>query len=366
MLSLLKRVEKLTQVTIRPLLCLFLLILVLKQLSLYDRLVGLYQALLPVFGGIIIAFLLQPIIDRVAKHCKRKSAVMVVYVGILLIGGILLVLFIPVLYQQIISFGENLPGWLSQVEVWLGTYNIVLEDLLQYKNTLMEEGYTVIISQLQAFFGSAARYGISFITAFFISIDVDFWKHTARKCIKNYERFSTFYHTMSNIVYQYLVGTILDLSFIAITSWIILSVAGFPNAVLYAMLLALSNLFPYIGPTIGLIVVVFVASLSYTQLPVFSLLLIWIIQQIEANFVQPLIFNKTMDVRPILTFVALFISEALFGIPGVLLSPILASILQIVFRSYLHAKTSNQVGEWEDIWYDFDEAIKGEEEQQKL
>ena len=71
-----------------------------------------------------------------------------------------------------------------------------------------------------------------------------------------------------------------------------------------------------------------------------------------------MIFNKTMDVRPILTFVALFVAEALFGIPGVLLSPIFASIMQIAFRSYLHAKTKDTIGKWEDIWYDFDEAMK--------
>ena len=41
-----------------------------------------------------------------------------------------------------------------------------------------------------------------------------------------------------------------------------------------------------------------------------------------------------------------------------ILSPIFAAIIQITFRSYLHSKTSNQVGKWEDIWYDFDEVMK--------
>ena len=38
-----------------------------------------------------------------------------------------------------------------------------------------------------------------------------------------------------------------------------------------------------------------------------------------------------------------------------------AAIAQIAFRSWLHAKTSDRVGEWEDIWQDFDEAMQQEE-----
>lgn len=341
-----------------PLVCALLLVLLLKQVSLYERIMDLYHAIVPVISGLVIAFLLQPIIDRLMKHFSMKTSVMLVYAGILLVGGILIVVLLPILYQQIVDFAQVVPTWLAKIEDFLSTHHIVSENLTTYKQQFMEEGYSIVITSLQSFFASATQYGIAFITAFFISIDLDFWKHTAKKLLSNYHRYVTFYKTMSNIVFQYLVGTMLDLAFIAITSGVILYAADFPNAILYAVLLALSNLFPYIGPTIGLILVILVGVLSYEQLPIITFVLIWTIQQIESNFIQPMIFNKTMDVRPILTFVALFLCEALFGIPGVLLSPIFASIIQIAFRSYLHAKTSDAVGEWEDIWYDFDEVME--------
>lgn len=337
---------------------LLVLVLLLKQLSLYELVLQLYDALFPVFGGIVIAFLLQPIIDRLRKYVKIKTAVVLVYVGILLFAGIVLIVLLPILYQQIIDFAKVLPTWLNKIEVFLSNHHIVLENLSSYKEAFMEEGTTIVLNSLRSFFGTATNYGIAYITAFFISIDLEFWKHSARKLCKNYHRFTNFYKTMSNIVFQYLIGTMLDLAFVSITSGVILYAADFPNALLYAVLLALSNLFPYIGPTIGLMFVIFVGVLSYDQLPLITFFLIWAIQQVESNFVQPMIFNKTMDVRPILTFVALFVGEALFGIPGVLLSPIFASIMQIGFRSYLHAKTKNSIGKWEDIWYDFDEAMK--------
>ena len=189
---------------------------------------------------------------------------------------------------------------------------------------------------------------------------MDFWKRTAKKIVPNVTRVVTFYHTLSNIIYQYLAGTMLDLLFIIVSVGIVLSLYRFPNALLYAMILAFLNLFPYVGATLGLILIAIVAALSYPVFPWLAFAIVWSIQQIESNIIQPLIFNRTMNVRPLLTFVFIFISDAFFGVIGVILSPIFAAVAQIVFRSYLHSKTSDKVGEWEDIWRDFDEVMAEE------
>lgn len=344
---------------IPALLSLLLLVLLLKQLSLYEKLVDLYHALFPVFGGIVIAFLFQPVIDRLAEHMKIKTAIILVYIGILAFGALLLVILLPILYRQIMDFVSLLPDWVEKLKSLLNEHHIVMERLADVEDSALQEGTMFMLDSIRTFFGTAMDYAIAYMTAFFISIDVEYCKRSAKKLFQNYHRFVTFYKTMSNIVFQYLTGTLLDLIFVSVTSAVVLYAAAFPNALLYAVILALSNLFPYIGPTVGLLFVILVGVLSYEQLPFITIILIWTIQQIESNIVQPMIFNKTMDVRPILTFVALFIADALFGIPGILLSPILASIMQIAFRSYLHAKTKDTVGEWEDIWYDFDDAMKG-------
>lgn len=338
-------------------LMLLLLVILLKQISFYAKLVQLYHALFPLFGGVVIAFLLQPIVDRLTPYMKMKTAVVLVYVCILAIGFLLLLLVVPILYRQIMDFVSLFPEWMEKIQHFLNEHHMISERLLEYQDSFMEEGTWMVIDSLRSFFGTAMNYAIAFITAFFISIDMDFFKRTVKRLYHHDHRLINFYKTMSNIVFQYLIGTILDLAFVSVVSAVILYAADFPNALLYALILALSNLFPYIGPTVGLVFVIVVGVLSYDQIPYITIFLLWIIQQIESNFVQPLIFNKTMDVRPILAFAALFIAEALFGIPGILLSPILASIIQIAFRSYLFTKNKDSVGKWEDIWYDFDDVM---------
>lgn len=353
--------EKFQSVSLKlllPLLCIFIIVLILKQIHLYDVLIHLYQTLIPIFSGFIIAFLLQPIIDKLSKRYPKKIAVSIVYFGILLAGIILVIALIPIIYEQLVDFSHMLPSWLIKIEDFLMKLHIPIINLDSFKQSFVQEGYSFVFDSLLSAGNTITKYGIGYMTAFFISIDLDFWIHTFKKIIPNMDQFTTFYKTMSNIIYQYLIGTFLDLTFIAITTGIILYFANFPNALLYAILLALLNLFPYIGPTIGLAIIILVGILSYEQPPYMTFFIVWCIQQLESNIIQPVIFNKTMDVRPILTFISLFICEVLFGIPGVILSPIFAAIIQITFRSYLHSKTSNQVGKWEDIWYDFDEVMK--------
>lgn len=341
-----------------PLLSILIGILILKQISAYERMINIIQALVPVMCGGVIAFLLQPIIDKCQTFCSKKLSVFVVYFGIVFLLIIFVVGLSPVIYNQFMEFAQRVPSWILKIEEFLQKYHIEYEYLENIKSGFMEEGYTIVLDSLWNVMDTVTFYGIGFMTAFFISIDLEFWLHTLQKITPNMKRFTTFYKTMSNIVYQYLVGTFLDLAFITVSTWIILQVVDFPNAILYAFLLAILNLFPYIGPTIGLIIIIIVGLLSYQNPPYISFFIVWTVQQIEGNIIQPIIFNKTMDVRPILTFISLFISEALFGIPGVILSPIFAAIIQIAFRSYLHSKTSDRVGEWEDIWYDFDDVMR--------
>lgn len=343
-----------------------LLVLLLKQLALYPWMTSIFQSMMPVFGGVLIALFLQPFIDKLEKYVSAKIAVFIVYTFIIVSLILFVICLIPLLYHQMVDFMEVLPNWVEKVEQFLEKYHIVYGNMEDFKNKYVQEGYVVVIDSLKTTMNTFTDYGIAFFTAFFLSLDLDYWKRSAKKLFTDYQRYSNFYHTMSNIVYQYLVGTILDLFFIMISVGITLYFFDFPNAFLYAIILAFLNLFPYVGATLGLILIAIVAALSYPVFPWLAFAIVWSIQQLESNIIQPLIFNHTMNVRPILSFVFIFIGEALFGVIGVILSPIFASIAQIAIRSYLHAKTSDRVGEWDDIWQDFDEAMKQEEKEGRM
>lgn len=354
------KTQQLARCALLPLAALLLFVLLCKQIGIYPRIVTIYHSLLPVVMGILIAFLFQPLIDRLQRRFSLRTSVMIVYVGIFLIFVLIVIGLVPILYRQLVDFAKVAPRWMKKLEAFLTRYHIAIESFATMKEKYLQQGYLIVIDSLKTTMDTLTRYGIAYITAFFISADMDFWKRTAKKVVPDVQRFSTFYLTMSTIVYQYLMGTFLDLLFITVTVGLTLSIFQFPNAMLYAIILALLNLFPYIGATFGLILIAIVGALSYADFPFIAFAIVWSIQQIESNIIQPMIFNRTMHVRPILTFVFIFISEAFFGVVGVILSPIFAAIAQIAFRSWLHARTSDEIGQWEEIWQDFDEAMREE------
>ena len=60
-----------------PLAAFLLLVLLLKQLQLYDWIVDIYKSCLPVLMGIVIAFLLQPLIDRLQlQHAIERAVIL--------------------------------------------------------------------------------------------------------------------------------------------------------------------------------------------------------------------------------------------------------------------------------------------------
>ncbi|MEG0980637.1 MAG: AI-2E family transporter [Erysipelotrichaceae bacterium] len=353
--------SKLSKSLLFPLLFVLLFVLLLKQMNLYLRLLSLFKGFYPLFSGMIIAFLFQPIIDKLHRHLKLKVAVVFVYVGVLAFFMIFIAILLPILYEQVINITRQLPSWFKTIDYYLKQVQINFLKSKDIEAFVMKDGYHVVIHSLVTWFESFTQFIFGYICAFFISLDLEFWIHTGKKMIPNFHRFSLFYKTMSSIIYQYLFGTLLDMLFIVLTISPILYLSHFPNALFYGLLLALLNLWPYIGATIGLLLILFISIFTFDTLPFFPLLLIWLIQQVESNVIQPFIFNKTMSVRPILSFAFLFISESIFGIVGIILSPIFAAIAQIVFRSYLHSKTSDKIGKWEDIWYDFDDVMADHE-----
>lgn len=340
-----------------PFLSIFLLILITKQIGVFDKIVDIYESVLPVFYGVIIAFLYQPIIDRLSKHFSYRISVSIVYFGVFLLLIVFMFFLVPLLYNQLIHVFRILPEWMIKLENFMNDIPYVHMESDTIEKMVHKDGYGVAMNVMSDSFKHLTKFGIAYFSAFFISIDLDFWIRSLKKILPDFHRFHIFYKTMSNVVYLYLTGTLIDMMFIIVSNGIVLSLIGFPNALMYAIIMALFNLFPYIGPTIGFLVILLAGILSFETVPWIALLVIWVIQQLEANIVQPFIFHKTMDIRPLLIFVSIFLFEALFGVIGIILSPIFASIIQIGFRSYIHSKTTDKVGKWEDIWYDFDEII---------
>lgn len=336
---------------LKPLLSFYLLILLLKSLNLYDGIVALLKSLFPLFYGILLAFFLQPLVDKLKKYMKNKYAVYVVYGGSVIIVLVVITFFVPFFMNELSSMSHTIAVLIEKILIFIQYHQLDLLVSDEMMKKIMQTTTDFSLNMIKDLFAVLVKILFSFAIAFFISQDFEYGINLFKKYVVNHSKWLNFYHTFSNVILKYLLGTILDLIFIFITASSILFYFHFENALFYGGILALLNLFPYIGATLGVALIALVGFLHFETFPFFCILVIWILQQIEANLIQPLIFNKTMDVHPLFLFTALFVGETLFGVTGLILSPIIGAFMQIAQRSYFHILNHQSVGGWEDIFW---------------
>ncbi|MEF9968775.1 MAG: AI-2E family transporter, partial [Longicatena sp.] len=140
--AMIERMIRISKQIMAPLLCILLCILILKQVSIYERITDIYDSFLPILMGGVLAFLFQPLIDYLAHKFPLRVSVMIVYVGLFFIGSLFVVLLVPVVYRQVLDFVNVIPAWIEKIEHFMQTYHITYNHLEELKETYFKEGYS--------------------------------------------------------------------------------------------------------------------------------------------------------------------------------------------------------------------------------
>ncbi len=156
-----------------------------------------------------------------------------------------------------------------------------------------------------------------------------------------------FLHESDIIVEKYIVVRLITSLGIGIVSYVGFLVLNLPYAIILALIIALTNLIPYVGPFIGGAPVVVVAlATGGWDLAVWALIFMLIIQQVEGNVLTPLLTSDALDISPILVLIGIAVFGAMMGIPGMLLgAPIVAIISGIINRAITIAEQQAKEGE---------------------
>ncbi len=137
----------------------------------------------------------------------------------------------------------------------------------------------------------------------------------------------------------YVAGALAQATVAGITTYIVLIILDVPFAAPLAVLVALFDLIPLVGATIGAAAVGIVTV--FANFPVATIAwAIWSIvyQQVENTVIQPQIQKRAVQLNPFLVIVAVLSGSALFGVLGALLAVPFAAAIQIVVREYLELR----------------------------
>ena len=358
--------------------CLIGLYEIFENMGIIGGVIGSFVSILtPFIAGFAIAFVLYaPVkkLDTFIRRCPwkwvqkiaRPVSVFVVYVLALALVAAFLCVAVPAIVNAVTDFAKQLPAYSEKVikvvnELtaeggWLAGFGLasrvqeLYSNLQQFLTTWLEKFLTA--EKLIGYLSSVLKVATSLldvVLAFIVSVYMLLSKEALVRAVKTVfglfckpktmALFSEYLHKTAKIVYNYVYSQAIDAVVVGVLATIGFLLARMPNAAALGMMLGILNMIPYFGALIGGVVCVLVALLSGNFYgAVFVGLYILVMQQIDANVIQPRIVGQTVGLRPLYVLLGITVGGGLFGFWGIFLGVPAMAVIQMLLTDYIAAR----------------------------
>ncbi len=335
----------------------YILLKIIKELGILGIILSLLKILTPLFIGIVVAWLLNPLITKLEKK-KVRRIISATIAYVILIGCIVLLIkaILPLIYNQTVELVANFPDIFSSIKDWIfGLFNKLdsnviniesIEKNLSNRIDLFSSNLSTtlpsnIMNILSITISSIGTFVIGLVIGFFLLLSCNNLSNTLLEMVpKRFrENVNELLQKIDQSLRGYVNGALLDAFIVFLVSSIAFAIIGLKAPLLFGLFCGLTNVIPYAGPYIGGAPAVIVAFSQSTGLGIAILIAIVIIQAIEGNILQTLIISKTTKLNPVTIIIGLLIFGHFFGIIGMLLSTPIIGVIKVIFK-YLDDKYS--------------------------
>jgi len=139
-------------------------------------------------------------------------------------------------------------------------------------------------------------------------------------------------HDCARTITGYITGNLLISVVCGLLTYLVLRVSGVPFAGLIALWVAVTDLVPLVGATLGGVVAAAAAFSQSVHVAVIVVIFFVVYQQLEGHLLQPLVYSRTVKLNPLAVVVAILLAAELAGVLGALLAIPVAGVIQIVVR----------------------------------
>lgn len=351
-----------------------LLVVIFTNLPGFFEMVRDVQRILsPLVFGVVIAFLLNPLVklvdkrllpllqktkmkDIAAKRLSRTAGVLFALIFAALVLYAFFSMLLPQLYDSITSIVDSAPAYYEKVETWILN---VMEDnptIQTYVNKGFEAAYNFIDNWLRTTFLSDIQKVLStlttsvmavvkgvtnFIIGFAASIYILFSKEKFRAQLKKItvavfrpnaaDRILHIGKETYRIFNGFVVGKIIDSAIIGVLCYIGVRILKLPYPALLSTIVGVTNIIPVFGPVIGAIVGGILIVLIHPLQAFYFVIFVIILQQLDGNVIGPKILGNTVGISGFWVLVSITLAASLFGFAGMLLGvPVFSVIFMLV------------------------------------
>ncbi len=312
--------------------------------------------------SVVFTLLLYPLVLFLRRKLKFKNTLAVVtalLMVILLLFGFVL-LFVPLINSQgenlflldVNSLKNNYDQLLNSITNYLISHHIDAKQLLENSKLTSFSNFEFIPNFINGIFNTIGNIGMGLASVLFISFFLlkeraDFSVGFRKILPENQkEKILNSIEKINEMLSKYFLGLLLQLFIILILYFVVFLIFGVNNALIIALLCAVFNIVPYVGPIIATIVAGVLimtnsigsgADFSTETLPttLYVLIGMFVVQLIDNNVSSPLIFSKSTNSHPLEIFLVILIAGILFGIVGMIIAVPCYTSLKVIGKEFL-------------------------------
>lgn len=317
-----------------------------------------HQVVLILAAGAIISTALQPVVAWLQRRGLPASLAVLLLFGVL---AVVLGLFVrfgaPLVAEQAASIGAQLTDAYTGLREWMEqSSNLLLRRLAETLPVqpglpgnvpatpsqgggieVAESPFDQLWQTLGVVASGVYKTLAIFFVAFFWTIESDRIKRSAIALLPLNRREPTrdLVAEIEGRVGGYVTGQLLLSAIIGTLSLIAYWIIGLPYALVLALVVALFEFIPVIGPLIGAVPSIIIALSVSPTTALWVVVASLVIHQLESNVFGPRVMKRTLGMRPLVTLVAMTAFGTLFGVLGALVALPLTAIFQLLLERYL-------------------------------
>lgn len=318
---------------------------VLREWKLLHYLGELLVVISPIFIGIIVAWLFDPVVSWLQdKKVPRIIGCILVYLLIILVLFIILYSFVPLFVDQIGDFVGTIPEifgdlkhFADNIFNFFGNTGVdakvieesVYSSLETFASNLTTNLPNMVLNVSKSLLNGGINFVLGLMVGFYMLFDFNKINDLVTNSMpvswrKNYAELGS---RINSSLRNYVQGVLLVMLLVFITQSIGLTLAGIKAPLIFALFCAITDVIPYFGPYIGAVPAIIVGFTVSPLTGVLCIISIVVVQLLENNFYQPLIMGHTMQLHPVTIMIGLLIFQHFFGIIGmVVATPAIACI----------------------------------------
>ncbi|MGL6174260.1 MAG: AI-2E family transporter [Cellulosilyticaceae bacterium] len=334
------------------------------------------ELLKPLIIGIVIAYLLDPLVGFYTRKCKynplckwqekrNKDVTRTVGTSLTALTLVALVgLFVLIITLNVNAVLESnkVEGFIANIKEYIRYFEQMLNNVIQtveqfnlpissvnFLNRIygMADWFTSMIAEktLEIATGIGSNtisIGLGIVVGFYLVQDkyrllkgwnrvLDFLlPHKIRKYV------STIGKDLDYAFSGYIRGQLIDAVIMAGLISLALTLIGLDFAIIIGIIAGIFNIIPYFGPVVGFVLAGIIGSIgAEPQKAIYAMIAVLILQQIDGWFIVPKVIGDSVKLHPVIVLLAIVIGGELFGLAGILLGVPVAAFIRVTIMRYI-------------------------------